>query len=73
MRQQRAATGSNCITTAWEGTGLQPYTREAPFWMAAIGKFGQRDELAKVPAGEILLPTLVTEPEAAAATPRGIQ
>ena len=49
MRQQKSGAGTNCIVTAWAGTGLHPYTREAPYWLAAIAKFGQRDELSKAP------------------------
>lgn len=49
MQQQKKECGTNCIITAWAGCGFQPYTREAPFWLAAIEKFGQRDELAQAP------------------------
>jgi hypothetical protein len=39
--------GSNSITTGWAGTGLAPYTRDAPYWDAALSKWGRRDELSK--------------------------
>ena len=47
--KQRAerASGGNSIMTGWRGTGLYPFNREAPYWSAAIAKFGQREELAQ--------------------------
>ena len=45
MRIEKAA-GGNAITTGWRGTGLFPYNRDAPYWSAAISKFGKREELA---------------------------
>ena len=45
---------TNSITTGWAGTRLAPYTRDAPYWDAAISKWGRRDELSKsTPAGGI--------------------
>ena len=55
MQQQKKECGTNCIITAWAGCGFQPYTREAPFWLAAIEKFGQRDELAQAPEKRVEL------------------
>lgn len=40
MRLEKSA-GSNCILTAWTGSGLHPYNRESVFWHAAIDKFGK--------------------------------
>ena len=50
QRLERKA-GSNSIITAWAGTGLEPYCRApAPYWQAAISKFGKREALATPPA-----------------------
>jgi hypothetical protein len=50
LEQERRGTGCNAVTAGWLGTGLEPYTRAAPFWDAAIAKFGKREELAQAVA-----------------------
>ena len=43
MITQIERVGSNAITTGWWGTGLCPHNRNAPYWEAAIAKFGRRE------------------------------
>lgn len=63
MMHRELRTGSNCIVTAWAGTGLHPYNRASPYWEASIAKWGRRVELAHVPVRDtngamILAPSL---------------
>ena len=61
MQALERRSGGNSIVTAWRGTGLYPYDRDAPYWSAAIAKFGKRDDLAQSTAANGALQAPITQ------------